>query len=112
MVASCWAMGRSSVEATNASLIRAVRARRAALAFGLEGFMAFLPAWLAGFVVFLATGAGFFVVGPVFFAMEEAEPLGAVAEPPADCPATGSTIIGKESRPDRKSTRLNSSHRC
>jgi hypothetical protein len=45
-MASCCAIGRSSVEATNASLMRAVRARRAALVFGLTGLAVFFPAAL------------------------------------------------------------------
>jgi hypothetical protein len=47
-------MGRNSVEATKASLILAVCARRAALTLGLTGFLAALPALLAGFVDFFA----------------------------------------------------------
>src|ERR1035437_10668816 len=67
--------------------MRAVRAVRAALAARLAGFLAFLPA-----------GAAFFVL----CALDEAERAGAVVEPPEDCPATGSTIISKESRPARQ----------
>jgi hypothetical protein len=100
-------MGRNSVEATKASLIRAARARRAALTAGLAGFLAALRVWpagfeavLPGFFVFCADfGAGF------FFAVEEACPVcpaGLGAEPLEDCPATGSTIIKMESRPARK----------
>jgi hypothetical protein len=111
-------MGRNSVEATKASLIRAVRARRAALTLGLTGFLAALPALFAGFVEFfavvlagLATVAptGFFTVGDGFwaafwtgfFAGEEAEPAGAVADPSEDCPANGSAISSMESRTAR-----------
>jgi hypothetical protein len=55
-------MGRNSVEATKASLIRAVRARLAALTEGLAGFLvaAFLV-WPAGFTVFVPDLAGVFV---------------------------------------------------
>jgi hypothetical protein len=145
-------MGRSSVEATKASLIRAVCARRAALTLGLTGFLAALPALLAGVVDFFAvalvgfavalvglavvlaglagvfltgffavvltglsavapTGffpvgdgfwTGFFAVCAGFFAGEEAELAGAVAEPPEDCPANGSTISSMESRTTRR----------
>lgn len=53
-MASCWAMGRSSAEATKASLMRAVCARRAARSFALTGFLEGLAAWRAGFAaVFL-----------------------------------------------------------
>ena len=104
-------MGRNSVEATKASLIRAVRARLAALTAGVAGFLAVVALRVrpAGFAAFLPGlfvscvdfGAGF------FFAVEEACPAGLVAEPPfveplVDCPATGSTIIKMESRPARK----------
>ena len=118
MVASCWAMGRNSVEATKASLILAVCARRAALTLGLTGFLAALPVLLTGFADFFAvalaglagvfpTGffaacAGFFVVGAGFLAGVEAEPAGAVAELPEDCPANGSTISRVESRTTRR----------
>jgi hypothetical protein len=115
-------MGRNSVEATKASLMRAVCARRAALTLGLTGFFAALPALLAGFVDFFAVvlaglaavapagfftvgdgfwaalRTGFFAVGAGFFAGVEAEPASAVAEPPEDCPANGSTISSVESR--------------
>jgi hypothetical protein len=76
IVASCWAIGRNSAEATNARLIRAVRTRRAALTFELAEFLAFLPAW-TGFVVFLA--------------LDEADPACRGVELPEDCPAIGST---------------------
>jgi len=119
-------MGRNSVEATKASLIRAVRARRAARTLGLTGFFAALPALLAGFVDFFAfalaglagvfpTGfitvgdgfgaafwTGFFAVCAGFFAGVETELAGAVAEPPEDCPANGSTISSVESRTARR----------
>jgi DNA-binding transcriptional regulator YdaS (Cro superfamily) len=151
-------MGRNSAEATKASLIRAVLARRAALTLGLTGFLAVLPALLAGVVDFFAvalvgfavalaglagvvptgffavvlmglaavapTGffaialagvfpTGFFTVGDGFwtgflvasagfFAGVEAVPAGAVAVPPEDCPANGSTISSVESRTARR----------
>jgi hypothetical protein len=114
------------VEATKASLILAVCARRAALTLGLTDFLAALPALLAGFVDFFAfalvglaavapTGfftvgdgfraafwTGFFVACAGFFAGEEAELAGAVAEPPEDCPANGSTISSMKSRIARR----------
>ena len=40
MVASCWAIGRNSAEATKALLMRAVRAALAALFALLTGFLA------------------------------------------------------------------------
>jgi hypothetical protein len=103
-------MGRNSVEATKASLIRAVRARLAALTAGLTGFLGFLAVELAGL---LAVGVGFVAVCVVFWAAlcavcllaaEEACPAGLVAEPPfvaplVDCPATGSMSMEKESKP-------------
>jgi hypothetical protein len=89
-------MGRNSVEATKANLMRAARARLAALTAGLTGFLAALCVWPAGFAAFLLFWAGF------FFAVEEDCPAGLVAEPPEDCPATGSTIIKKESRTARQ----------
>jgi hypothetical protein len=119
-------MGRSSVEATKANLIRAVCARRAARTLGLTGFWAALPALLTGFVDFFAveladlagvfpTGfftvgggfwaalwTGFFAVCAGFFAGVEAEPAGVVAEPPEDCPANGSTISSIENRTARR----------
>jgi hypothetical protein len=51
-------MGRNSVEATKASLMRAVRARLAAFTAGLTGFL-----------VFLTVEDGFFVVCGVFWAV-------------------------------------------
>ena len=97
-------MGRNSVEATKASLIRAARARRAALTAGLAGFLAAFRVWAADFedvlpglfVFCVDFGAGF------FFAVEEACPAGLVVELLDDCPATGSTIINMESRPARQ----------
>ena len=66
----------------------------------------------AVFVVCTGFRAGFSVVFCAdfcagFAAVEEAEPAGAVAEPPlvcplVDCPAPGSTIINKESTPARQ----------
>jgi len=115
-------MGRSSVEATKASLIRAVCARRAARTLGLTGFFAAMPALDAGFADFFAVAlaglaavapAGFFTIGDGFcaafwtgffavcagfFAGVVAELAGAVAEPPEDCPAKGSTINSVDSR--------------
>jgi hypothetical protein len=96
-------MGRNSVEATKASLMRAVRARLAALTAGLTGFLAALPVRPAGFVDFLLVWAGFFVsCTGFFFAVVEACPAGLVAEPLEVCPATGSTINKKESKPAKK----------
>jgi hypothetical protein len=96
-------MGRNSVEATKASLMRAVRARLAALTAGLTGFLAALPVRPAGFVVFLLVWAGFFVsCTGFFFVVVDACPAGLVAEPSVDCPATGSTINKKESKPAKK----------
>jgi hypothetical protein len=99
-------MGRNSVEATKASLMRAVRARRAALTAGLAGLMAALRVRLAGFEAVLPALDGCFVFctgccAGFFFSVVEAVPAGLVAEPPEDCPATGNTIIEKESRPAR-----------
>jgi hypothetical protein len=102
-------MGRNSVEATKASLIRAVRARLAALTAGLAGFLvAALPDLPAGFTVFVPDLAGVFALGAgFFFAVEDACPAGLVVEAPfveplVDCPVTGSTIIKKENRPARQ----------
>jgi ABC-type uncharacterized transport system permease subunit len=84
-------MGRNSVEATKASLMRAVRARLAALTAGLTGFTGFLLVELAVFTVFLTAGDGFVAVCVVFwagccaglfFAEEDACPAGLVVEPP------------------------------
>jgi hypothetical protein len=100
-------MGRNSVEATKASLIRAACARLAALTAGLAGFLTALRVWPADFAAFLPGLAGFLVCCADFgagflFAVEEACPAGLVVEPPEDCPTTGSTIIKKESRPARQ----------
>jgi hypothetical protein len=100
-------MGRNSVEATKASLMRAVRARRAALTAGLAGFLIALPVRLAGLVALLPTLDGCFVFctgccAVFLFAVEEAVPAGLVVEPPEDCPAIGNTIIEKESRPAKQ----------
>lgn len=108
--------------------MRAARARLAALTAGLTGFLGFLVVELAVFPdllavgdSFLAVGAGFVAVCVVFgagfcavgfFTAEEACPAGLVVEPPfveplVDCPATGSTIMEKESKPamQRKASR-------
>ena len=111
------------MEATKASLMRAVRARRAALTLGLTGFLTALPALLVGFADcfdvellglagtgFLAVGdgfwaafwTGFFAVCAGFFVGVDAEPAGAVAEPLEDCPANGNTISSVESRTTRR----------
>jgi hypothetical protein len=109
-------MGRNSVEATKASLMRAVRARLAALTAGLTGFLDFMAVVGVVFPGLLAVGVGFVAVCVVFcavlcavgfFAAEVACPAGLaveppLAEPPEDCPVTGSTIIKKESRPARQ----------
>jgi hypothetical protein len=89
-------MGRNSVEATKASLIRAVRARLAALTAGLTGFLGALRVWPADFEVFLLFLAGF------FFVVEEVRSAGLAVELPADCPATGDTINKKENKPAKK----------
>ena len=105
------------MEATKASLIRAVRARRTALLavfpFRLLGFAALssggvaffatvLPAGVACFAVALPAAVGFAVFFAAFFVVEEAESADAVAESPEDCPATGSTTISMESKPARQ----------
>jgi hypothetical protein len=104
-------MGRNSVEAAKASLMRAVRARLAACTVGLTGFFGFLAVVGVVFAGLLAAGTGFFAVAVVawrgfcvgfFFAVEEACPAGLVVELAEDCPATGSTTIKKESRPARQ----------
>jgi hypothetical protein len=77
-------------------LIRAVRARRAALTAGLTGFAAFL---LAGFVDFSAAAACFFAVCVTLCALETAAPDR--VELLDDCPSTGSTIISVESKTAR-----------
>jgi len=100
-------MGRSSVEATKACRMRAVRARRAALVAWLTGFLALPAAVFAGFEVFLPVGAGFVVFcagfAAVFFGAEAAELAGAVvvppfAEPPVDCAAAGRRTISQDNR--------------
>jgi hypothetical protein len=99
-------MGRNSVEATKASLMRAVRARRAALLVRRVGLLpAALLVRLAGFVPVLA---GVFVfcfgfgdgLGDALCVLAEAEPAGVC--PPSDRAATGSTIISRESRTARQ----------
>ena len=93
--------------------MRAARARLAALTAGLTGFLGFLVVEFAVFTDLLAVGDGFAAVCVVFwaglcavciFAAAEAFPAGLVVEPPfveplVDCPATGSTIMEKESKP-------------
>jgi hypothetical protein len=90
-------MGRNSVEATNASLIRAVRARRTALLALGFGLRALFPAVLLVFATVFAVdfAAGFLVV------VVEAGPAGVVAEPPEDCPATGCKTMSTERKPAR-----------
>jgi hypothetical protein len=91
-------------------LIRAVRARRAALLEWLTGFEAFLAVVLAGFDAFVLAVAGLLVFcagfPAAFFAVEEPEPAGAVVEPPfvdplVDCAATGRTTISQDNRTAR-----------
>jgi len=100
-------MGRSSVEATKACLMRAVLARRNALLEWLAGFLVLMAVVLAGFEVLAPVGAGFAVLcagfPAAFFAVEEAEAAGAVVEPPfvdplVDCAATGRTTISQDNR--------------
>jgi hypothetical protein len=122
-------MGRNSVDATKACLIRAVRAVRAALpgwpadrlllVFGVllllnEADFPDAPVFFVG--VDFADVEGFFVVvevpapagvfaGAGFFASfgsAGVEALGLVVASPEDCPATGVTTIRAESRPDRQ----------
>jgi hypothetical protein len=83
-------MGRSSVEATKASFIRASRAACAALAARLrrlEGFLALAPGLAGFFVFFLFFEAGLCACAPV---------------PPEVCPATGTTTIRIESKAAKK----------
>lgn len=107
-------MGRNSVEATKASLIRAVRARRAALLVRRVGLLpaallvrlaglvpvlagelvAFVPALDGVFVFCFGFGVG---LGGALCVLTEASPAGAVAGQPEDCAAAGSTI-SRESR--------------
>jgi len=87
-------MGRNSVEATKASLIRADRARLTAWLAFLLGLRPFLPAVLG----FLVVCAGLLAA---VFAVEEAGAAGVVAELPEDCPATGCTTIKTESKQAR-----------
>jgi hypothetical protein len=121
-------MGRNSVDATKACLIRAVRAVRAALLARPAGFR-LLVLDEAGFpavpdrlveadfdVLDFAVVDGFFdaVEVPVFagalagigflvgFGLAGVEALDFVAASPEDCPATGVTTISRESRPDRQ----------
>jgi hypothetical protein len=92
-------MGRNSVEATKASLIRAVRTRRAALTLGLADLLAVG----CDLVAVLPVGAGLVAVGEGFSAVDGAGAAGAAAVPPlGDCPATGDTVISKESSPAMK----------
>jgi hypothetical protein len=91
-------MGRNSVEATKASLMRAARARLTVLlACGLDLWV-FLPAVL---VDFAAVVAGVFAFCAALF-LVEAVPAGAVDELPADCPITGCTTMSTESTPARQ----------
>jgi hypothetical protein len=81
----------------------------------LAGFVDFFAFALVGLAAvaptgFLAVGdgfwgafwTGFLVASAGFFAGVEGEPAGAVAEPPEDCPANGSTISNVESRTARR----------
>jgi len=89
-------MGRSSAEATKASLIRAVRAVRAALAARLEVFfpLALAPGLTPDFAPALALLA--------WCALVALEAVGAVVESPEDCPAAGAAIISTASKPARQ----------
>jgi hypothetical protein len=85
-------MGRSSVEATKACRMRAVRARRAALVVRLTGFEALPAVLLAAFGAFVPAAAGLlvFCAGfPAAFFAVVAEPAGGAVEPLADCAETG-----------------------
>jgi hypothetical protein len=82
IVASCWAIGRNSAEATKARLIRAVRAALAALLALPAGFLAWVTA-LDSFFVFLD--------------LDAADPAGCDVEWVEVCPATGSTTRRKAS---------------
>jgi len=86
-MASCWAMGRSSAEATKACLMRAAF-ERAALLAGLWA--------LAGF---FALAVCLVLLGEVLPVCEAAWVC--VEASPVVCPATGATTISKESTPDR-----------
>jgi len=99
-------MGRSSVEATKACLMRAVRARRAALLVRLACFLALPAVLLAGFDAFVPAAAGLlvFCAGfPAAFFAVVAVSAGGGAEPPfadplVDCAETGRTIISQGNR--------------
>ena len=108
-MASCWAMGRSSVDATKACLMRAVRAVRAALPARGAGFLWELEAdgLAAGPDFFAAVDfadvAGFFAavdfpaaIGFLAdFAFEEGDEVevaGFAFVSPEDCAATGVTL--------------------
>ena len=125
-MASCCAMGRNSVEATKASLIRAVRALRTSLlacgwclrdlfpAVRAATFVPALAVEVAVFVValsgelsaFVAALAGAFVfcrclavgLAGVLCVLAEAEAVGAASCLPADRAAAGSAIISREAR--------------
>jgi hypothetical protein len=119
-------MGRNSVEATKASLIRAVRALRTsrlacgwclrglllavrtvgfapALAVGVADFVVALPVELVAFVAALA-GAFVFCrclavgLAGVLCVLVEAEAVGVASCLPADRAAAGSAIISREAR--------------
>jgi hypothetical protein len=103
-VASCCAIGRSSVDATNACRIRAVRAAlaaRLALLARLAGLRLFVePLFVAAFVpldFFFVVPAALFPVLPELWLELFVEGEG---ESPALCPATGITTIRTQSRPD------------
>jgi hypothetical protein len=93
-------MGRNSVEATKASLMRAVRARLAVLLTCALDLLVFLPVVAVDFAAVLAGVFAF--CAAAFLVAEGAVPAGAVAELPEDCPATGWTIISTESNPARQ----------
>ena len=78
-LASCWAMGRSSVEATKASLMRAVRAVREARPASEEDAFPLVAGFRAWCVVLWVAG----VAG------------GGVT--PSDCAATGETTMSTAS---------------
>jgi hypothetical protein len=90
MVASCWAIGRNSAEATKALLMRAVRAALAALFALLTGFLARALAFNPSDDD-LSLGApalvGFFVA----LVLDEDDRVDFDVEPVEVCPATGST---------------------
>jgi hypothetical protein len=87
-------MGRSSVEATKACLIRAVRAARAAR---LARLARLTGLWLLAVGFFFAVA----VLLALVFAFVADELAEGAVEPAEVCPATGSTTIRMERSPAR-----------